>query len=39
MTGAVLWQACWMAVLAAVWAVLALRQVWLAVRAYRRGRG
>ncbi|ALV32246.1 hypothetical protein [Streptomyces sp. CdTB01] len=39
MTGAVLLQARWLAALAGLWAVLALRQGWLAVRAFRRSGG
>lgn len=38
-TGAVLLRAHWLAALAGVWAVLALRQGWLTARAFRRGRG
>ncbi|MFF0125817.1 hypothetical protein ACFYTG_08860 [Streptomyces mirabilis] len=38
-TGAVAWQARWLAAIAGVWAVLALRQGWLAVRAFRRSAG
>ncbi|MDX3758023.1 hypothetical protein [Streptomyces sp. AK02-04a] len=35
-TGAVMPKARWLAAVAGVWAVLALRQGWLAVRAFRR---
>ncbi|MGQ4383493.1 hypothetical protein [Streptomyces sp. SAS_270] len=37
--GAVVLQVRWLAGLAGVWAVLALRQGWLTVRAFRRGAG
>jgi hypothetical protein len=37
--GAVVLQVRWMAAVAGVWAVLALRQGWLAVRAFRRSAG
>ncbi|MEV0743233.1 hypothetical protein AB0I51_46730 [Streptomyces sp. NPDC050549] len=37
--GAVVLQARWLAAVAGVWAVLALRQGWLAVRAFRRRAG
>ncbi|WP_433456511.1 hypothetical protein ACQPXS_47080 (plasmid) [Streptomyces sp. CA-142005] len=36
LTGTVLVRASWLAALAGVWAVLALRQGWLAVRAFQR---
>jgi hypothetical protein len=38
-SGAVTLQARWLAAVAGVWAVLALRQGWLAVRAFRRSGG
>ncbi|WP_020133885.1 hypothetical protein [Streptomyces sp. 351MFTsu5.1] len=39
LAGAVVLQVRWLAGLAGVWAVLALRQGWLAVRAFRHGAG
>ncbi|MFF0126206.1 hypothetical protein ACFYTG_10855 [Streptomyces mirabilis] len=38
-TGAVVLQARWMAAVAGVWSVLALRQGWLTVREFRRHDG
>ncbi|MGQ4480200.1 hypothetical protein [Streptomyces sp. SAS_276] len=38
-TGGVVLKARWLAAVAGVWAVLALRQGWLAVRAFRRSAG
>ncbi|WP_329530959.1 hypothetical protein OG568_08600 [Streptomyces sp. NBC_01450] len=37
-TGAMVLQARWLAVVAGVWSVVALRQGWVAVRSFRRGR-